>query len=195
MRVAIVALLIGCSDGATANIEDESTADSTTVDDASDSAMTSETVAETNDSTVADTTSVDTMTVDTTSDATKPCTDTGAKVFAGHCYFPTSPSSWSDARAACEKAAAHLVTVTSDPEHLFVTSFGGITDRWIGLSRMSGDPILKESYKWITGEASTYDKWSLTEPNGTGTCGEMTPSGLWADADCSKLFPGLCERD
>lgn len=186
-----VAFLLGCSDGGTAQV-DEETDSSTTADALGDS--TSEATVETAAGMDTGVATVD-VAVEAESDASKPCTDSAAKVFGGHCYFPTSPLSWANAVKACEKASAHLVTITSDGEQVFATTFGGITDRWIGFERNAADPLLKESFKWITGEAQSVDKWSLTEPNGSGTCGEMTPSGLWGDADCGRLFPGLCERD
>ena len=187
----VVVILLGCSDGATARVTDEEDGapDEVAVDTSTAEASFSETAVVTDSVVPMD------VATETPSDASKACTDSGAKVFAGHCYFPTSPMAWADAVKACDKVSAHLVTITSDAEQIFVTSFGGITDRWIGLERKATDPLLKESYKWITGEAQSVDKWSLTEPNGSGTCGEMTPSGLWGDADGTKLFPGLCERD
>lgn len=196
MRVWVLAsLLLGCgSGGSTATVEEVETGSGDAA--VEDTTSPSEAGGDVSVEVALDTASpaVDSA-ADAPSDASKPCTDAGAKVSQGHCYFPTSPGSWNDAKKACEKVGAHLVTITSEIEQLFVASFGGITERWIGFERKMGDPVFKESYKWITAEPNVIDKWSLTEPNNSGTCGEMTASGLWADADCASFFPGLCERE
>jgi hypothetical protein len=130
-------------------------------------------------------------------DAKVACTEPGAKVYGGHCYFRIDPTTWDVAQKTCAAApgVVHLVTITSDGEQAFVSALGTGTDRWIGMARDATAPAVKTSYKWITGEAQTYDNWLVGEPNGTGNTVRMQADGHWADREYTYVFAAICERE
>ncbi len=132
------------------------------------------------------------------SPTTAPCTEPGAKMLAGHCYWLTSvPKSYADAATACASAvpAGHLATITSPAEQATVVSLFVGGDLWIGLSKEEGTPFVKASFQWATGEAVTYDDWDVTEPNGSGNCARIKKGDRWADWPCADLFLAVCERE
>lgn len=144
-------------------------------------------------------------TVDAPSDAPVACTEPGAKTYNGHCYFRLeTPRNWTAAEAACVAAGGntHLVAITTDGEQTFVqTNFAsgvGVGDRWIGLARKATDPSTKASFKWVTGEVSTFDNWNTGEPNGSGACARIIAGvvggGRWADRSCDQVMQPICER-
>lgn len=115
---------------------------------------------------------------------------------AGHCYFLTaSAASWDNARLACQTASAHLVTITSAAEQTAVSALGAAQDRWIGLSRPAGSAAVASSFRWITGELSTYANWDSDEPGSVGTCARMGAGARWADGACPTLLTAICERE
>jgi len=136
------------------------------------------------------------------------CTEPGAKVYGGHCYFRIeTPRSFGAQQTACAATIGktHLVSITSAGEQTFIEAnflggFGG--DRWIGLARKPTDPSTKASFVWVTGEAATYDHWATGEPNGSGPCARMVngiggpgPSGTWGDRGCDTMQQAICERE
>jgi hypothetical protein len=121
------------------------------------------------------------------------CTESQSLVFQSHCYFVITTGGgyrWDDAKAACEAKvpAAHLVSLTSKQEADEVGKLAG--ELWIGLTENSG-------WKWVTGEAITYDHWAHQngEPSGDGPCGRRTADLWWRDAPCSMKFNAICERE
>lgn len=126
---------------------------------------------------------------------TVPCTEPGGKMYMGHCYFPLNPRTWAAARDFCASLKAHLVTITSSGEQAHVETVG-YNDRWIGFLRPESTPIASSSFKWITGEATTYTRWDSGEPNGSGYCARLRGSdGRWADYQCTQNLPAVCERE
>src|SRR5262249_16994852 len=127
-----------------------------------------------------------------------PCTESRAVKLNGHCYFATTGrSSWDDSKAACAAASAHLVTITSTEEQNVVSGLASNQDRWIGLSRPVGSPMMPTSYVWITGEPVSFTSWDTTlgEPNYTGECVRVRSPASWADYACLNLFMAVCERE
>ena len=125
------------------------------------------------------------------------CTVPSAKVFAGHCYFRIEARSFTEAKAGCAtfSATTHLVTIGSDGEQKVAASLGVGLERWIGLNRDFTAPAVKASYKWITGEATTFEDWAPGEPNGTGSCVRLLPDDTWADRDCTNALTSICEEE
>lgn len=149
---------------------------------------------------------VDTTPADTAPEApldTGPvCTEPGAIRYGGHCYFRVgAPLSNDGGKFACAAGGAHLVTITSTGEAAALAPFA-LSDAWIGLRRAdTAPPTKKDSFKWVTGETSSFDHWvnetGWIEPNGSGACGRMVPApqGFWADDDCANVYPYVCERE
>lgn len=128
----------------------------------------------------------------------------------GSCYLSEADAdaTHSAAVASCEAIDAHLVTVTSESEQLYVADLAAFT--WMGASD-GLDPFTSETadYIWVTGEAFEYENWGDTQPNntphdcrpevGTGTCYEhcllKEEAGGWNDVDCTFPNPYVCEWD
>jgi collectin sub-family protein 10 len=129
-------------------------------------------------------------------DVAVPCTETGAIMFGGHCYFLVSTTQTQAAAATnCGSTAAHLVTITDANEQAAVIVLGTGTERWTDLFR-NGGPAKDQNYKWLTGEARNgYEAWSPGEPNGTGQCATLLATGLWNDQDCTLSLASICERE
>lgn len=133
------------------------------------------------------------------------CTETGGKIYEGHCYFPINKRTWAVAHDFCMTRGAHLATITSAGESTFVNALYTTDDRWIGLSRDPSAPATASSYQWTTGEAVTFTNWAFGEPNGSGACVRLTtslsgggPTGgavRWGDDSCDQMYYGVCERE
>jgi hypothetical protein len=145
----------------------------------------------------------------------------GAKAFAGHCYYlQTNAANWGAAKSACSGMGAHLVTISSadpltqtefDAENEYVwKTLGGSKETWIGLSdgKMDHDPGDSTPFMWVTGEALTLTNWNDNEPNhynkncsDNSSCYEhctfiMTdPGGKWNDELCEATKQYVCEWD
>lgn len=130
-------------------------------------------------------------------DHTVPCSEPGARLFEGHCYFAQTPRSQSEAKAACASAGAHLVTVTSRAEHDFLAGIG-TGDRWIGLQAAvpTND---RAQYKWITNEPTTVAFWYPNDPDNMGPCvafrSALQSLESWVDRGCNESNPSICERE
>lgn len=119
------------------------------------------------------------------------CSEPGAVLANGHCYFTLSGTyDWYMSRDECAARAAHLVTIVDAAEHALVKSLAD-GDRWLGL-RKAGDAGV---FAWITGEPFALDAFAEGEPNGTGSCGKTAPDGEWRDYSCLDALPAICERD
>jgi hypothetical protein len=132
----------------------------------------------------------------------------------GHCYFLVGTSGgldWEHAKSECDTHDAHLVTITSSAEQMFVatTFFPSSDDAWIGLSledtRSNPSSLCSLApdacpFLWVTAEKLDYDAWAMRsgddEPNYTGACVRLQASDqAWADTGCSSEFRAVCERD
>ena len=73
----------------------------------------------------------------------------------GHAYKWIVCDDWEDAQAKAAGEAAHLVTITSEAEQIWLEGVFGPGPYWIGLT-----DVLKEGeWMWETGEPVTYTNW------------------------------------
>ena len=124
--------------------------------------------AETEAATEVDTESVEEAEAETGAAAQYP---EGAVEFGGSYYkLMDDHLTWAEARAACEEAGGHLVTITSAEEQSFISDIieehlaGQATDvhhYWLG----GTDEESESRWKWITGEAWDYSNWGDNQPN------------------------------
>jgi hypothetical protein len=116
----------------------------------------------------------------------------------GDCYiYVSAPTTWLEAKAACEALGAHLVVSTTGPENADFTVLAGLLDVWTG-----GNDVAQEAvWTWITGELMGYTNWRSGEPNNGGTSGEDCMvlegdnAGLWDDRPCAATYGYICERE
>jgi hypothetical protein len=122
-----------------------------------------------------------------------------------------TPSSWQDARTACQARGAgwELTTIHSAARNSFLTSFlGTLTDAWVGASDTQSEGV----WRWLgdngafwngngaTGSAvgNAFVSWTAgtnPEPNGAdlSDCLRLRSGGGWADLQCTTLFAAICE--
>ena len=127
-------------------------------------------------------------------ESTTSTTPTGVATFQAHRYeFFRDKLTWFWAQKRCEDMGGYLATISSVEENDFVASLlprerDYETYFWIGLTDASNE----RSWVWIDGEALTYHKWRLGEPNDAGekedyvaiTSSPKTPEhGTWIDLE------------
>ena len=123
----------------------------------------------------------------------------------------TTPSSWADARAACQDKGRgwDLTTIHSGDRNRFLASFlGTLSDAWVGASdtdsegvwRWLGDSAAFWNGNGATGSAvgNAFVSWTAgtnPEPNGgdLSDCLRLRAGGGWADLQCTTLFAAICE--
>lgn len=77
----------------------------------------------------------------------------------GHAYKWIACDDWEDAQAKAAGEEAHLVTITSEAEQIWLEGVFGPGPYWIGLT-----DVLKEGeWIWETGEPVTYTNWGEEE--------------------------------
>ena len=77
----------------------------------------------------------------------------------GHAYKWIDCEDREDAQAKADDEGAHLVTITSEAEQIWIEAVFGLGPHWIGLT-----DVLKEGeWMWETGEPVTYTNWGEAE--------------------------------
>ncbi|MFT3893401.1 MAG: C-type lectin domain-containing protein [Anaerolineales bacterium] len=102
--------------------------------------------------------------------------------------------SWHDAQDHCLALEAHLVTINSKPEYIFVKDLAYNTSDstddifWIGMSDEAQEGI----WKWVTDEPVTFNDWGVGgEPdNCSHGCGDMPPFSREEDYAFMSKNPG-----
>lgn len=124
----------------------------------------------------------------------------------GHCYMlGTASSTWVNARSQCRNFddGWDLAAVLDERDSTFVSTILS-TDAWIGADDTNGTGVwrwVRDGAEFWQGGASgsalndAYVNWNDDEPRSGGgkDCLRISPSALWATADCSSGFPPLCE--
>jgi hypothetical protein len=123
----------------------------------------------------------------------------------------TTPSSWQDARTACQARGTgwDLTTIHSAARNSFLTRFlGTLTDAWVGASDGPSEGVwrwLGDSGAFWNGNGTTggavgnaFVSWTggtNPEPNGgdLSDCLRLRAGGGWADLQCTTLFAAICE--
>lgn len=77
----------------------------------------------------------------------------------GHVYKWIQCDDRTDAEIQAEKEDAHLVTITSEAEQIWLEAVFGTGPYWIGLS----DEVEEGKWQWDTGERVTYTNWGAYE--------------------------------
>ena len=124
-------------------------------------------------------------------------------LFEGRCYiyFP-GPVTW--AQANCNALGAHLVTIFSTDENIFVRDLlpAGAADAWIGLT----DQAFESSWVWQLDQQGQsvllppITKWGAQQPDNLpapeADCAVIEQdSGLWLDEPCTDTRGVVCEYE
>ncbi|MGH0163498.1 UNVERIFIED_CONTAM: hypothetical protein FKN15_045059 [Acipenser sinensis] len=92
---------------------------------------------------------------------------------------------WDQARQHCQSNFTDLVSVPSEEEMLAVKALiSRVSDYtfWLGLRRNT----VSSPWEWSTGVAFQYSKWRSWEPDPSGDCGAMIPTGEWEAKPCGN---------
>ena len=104
---------------------------------------------------------------------------------------------WADAKEYCENLGGHLATITSEEEHNAVMELLPKTGEymyWLGAT----DDASEGTWKWITNEEFSFNKWLPGEPNNTGNQDYLfiaTNNGVsgWNDGLGTETYHFICE--
>ncbi len=102
--------------------------------------------------------------------------------------FVNQKKRWSDAQTFCRQKHTDLVSVRNPDENQLIKALvpqGTLV--FIGL--------FKEFFRWSDNSSSSFRRWSVGEPDGSGDCVEQTLSdtNTWADQNCAETRPFICQ--
>lgn len=128
----------------------------------------------------------------------------------GHCYrVDTNELNFKQARAACEQAGGHLLTIGSKEEDDFAEQLHD-GEHWIGATDGLADTAPGVgTYVWVADEEWGYTDWEDGQPNAYETdcpdqsgevdcfehCAFQTDEGDWNDRSCWHEIASICEWD
>ncbi|MBO1052889.1 MAG: hypothetical protein HEQ25_13090, partial [Dolichospermum sp. DET73] len=115
--------------------------------------------------------------------------------YNGSQYTLTSYGTWQETQAQAQSLGGNLVTINNQAEQdWLVSTFGVNQTLWIGLT----DEVTEGTFKWVSGEISTYTNWLPGEPN-NGWDGEdyvemnFGSPGKWNDSSSNQFRRGIVE--
>ena len=99
----------------------------------------------------------------------------------GHWYYLLDSTNWPAAEAIAISLGGHLATINNAEENLWVydtfSTYGGLErPLWIGLT----DAAEEGTWRWVSGEATTFLNWAAGEPNsGAGVFPDEDHAMIW----------------
>jgi hypothetical protein len=115
--------------------------------------------------------------------------------YNGSQYTLTSYGTWQEAQAQAQSLGGNLATINNQAEQdWLISTFGVNQTLWIGLT----DEVTEGTFKWVSGEISTYTNWLPGEPN-NGWDGEdyvemnFGSPGKWNDSSSNQFRRGIVE--
>ena len=120
----------------------------------------------------------------------------GGAIVQNSCVFPTTGRvKWKDARDGCRDLGAELMSIHDAAQETAVLGLGVAQPFWIG----ANDRNAEDFFVWSSGESLGYSNFAPGEPddqdlqgNGGADC-VVVDGDLWADDDCGRDHPFICE--
>lgn len=137
-------------------------------------------------------------------DASDACAAVGGVRGPSGCFIvDAAETTWSDARARCQRLGAgwDLATLRDAEDNQFVATLAGI-EAWVGAT----DQTREGTWVWAPDDtaffvvggsdaSAGFTNWSPDEPNDLddSDCLRVLATGLWADWDCDGVKGRVCQ--